>query len=272
MANRRGKGESGARFPLLGLQNHCACWLQPREYRMIASWQESYDKPRQCVKKQGHHFANKDLYSQSYGLSSRHVQMWELDHKYGRTPKKWMLSSLMLEKMPGSPLDCKEIKPVNHKGSQPWIHTRRTDGKAETLTLWPLDANSGLIGEDANVGKDWRQKKKRATEDEMVGWHHQGNGRELRQTPGDSEGQRSLACCSPWGHKDSDTTWRLNNNMWQAVEKCLLEWMSQNEGMLWKWLENMLKWLTLWYSLHKTACFKILWYCYFKSIKNRIKS
>ena len=149
---------------------------------MIASWQESYDKPRQRVKKQRHHFANKDLYSQIYGLSSRHVQMWELDHKYGRMPKKLMRSSLMLEKMLESPLDCKEIKPVNHKGSQPWIHTRRTDGKAEAPTLWPLDADSWLIGEDTDVGTDWRQKEKRATEDEMVGWHHWFYGHELGQT------------------------------------------------------------------------------------------
>ena len=140
------------------------------------------------------------------------VQMWELDHKYGRMPKKLMLSNLMLEKTLESPLDCKEIKPVNHKGSQPRIHTRGTDGEAEAPTLWPLDVNNWLIGEDTDAGKERRQKEKRATEDERVGWHHQGNGHELRQTPGDSEGQRSLACCSPWGRKDSDTTWCLDNN------------------------------------------------------------
>ena len=179
----------------------------------------------------------------------------------------------MLEKTLESPLDCKEIKQVNRKGSQPWIHTRRTDGEAEAPTLWPLDVNNWLIGEDTDAGKDRRQKEKRATEDERVGWHHQGNGHELRQTPGDSEGQRSLGCCSPWGHKDSDTTWYLNNNTSNRLLKtvCWSEWVPEWGSAL-KMLKNVLKWLTLWYSLHKTACFKILWYCYFKSIKNRIKS
>jgi len=104
-----------------------------------------------------------------------------------------------------SPWDSKEIKPVNPKGNQPWILTGNSDAEAEAPILWPPDANSRL------AGKDWRQKEKRATEDERVGWHHQCNGHELGQTLGDGDGQGSLACCSPWGHEELDTTWRLNS-------------------------------------------------------------
>ena len=108
-----------------------------------------------------------------------------------------------------SPLDSKEIKPVNLKGNQPWIFTGRTD--AEAPILWPPDAKHQLIGKDPDAGKDWGQEE-RVTEDEMVGWHHQFNGRELGQTPGDGEGQGGLPCCSPWGCKESDMTWWLDNN------------------------------------------------------------
>ena len=101
-------------------------------------------------------------------------------------------------------MDNKEIKPVNLKGNQLWIFMQGlTD--AEALILWPPDVKSQLIGKDPDAGKDWRQKKKGVTEDEMVREHHQLNGHESEQIPGDSEGQGSLACCSPWGHKELDT-------------------------------------------------------------------
>ena len=109
-----------------------------------------------------------------------------------------------------SPLDCKEIKPFNSKGNQPWIFIGRTD--AEAPVLWPPDAKSRLIGKDPDAGKNWGQEEKRATEDEMVGWYHWLNGREFEQTLRVTEGQGSLVCCSPWGHKLSDTTQQLNNN------------------------------------------------------------
>ena len=105
-----------------------------------------------------------------------------------------------------------EIKPVNLKRSQPWILTGRTDAEAETPEFWSSDANSWLIGKVPHAGKDWGQKEKRVSEYEMAGWHHQCNGHELGQTPGNGEGQGGLACCSPWGHKELDTTGRLNNN------------------------------------------------------------
>ena len=106
----------------------------------------------------------------------------------------------------------KEIKPVNPKGNQPWIFILRTDAEAEAPILWPPDEKSWLIGEDPDAGKDWGQEEKGATEDEMVGWHHQLNGHEFEQTLGDGEGQGSLVCCSPWGCKEPYMTERLNNN------------------------------------------------------------
>ena len=117
---------------------------------------------------------------------------------------------MVLEKSLESPLDCKEIKPVNPKGNKPWIFIGRTDAKA--LLLWPSDAKSQLIGKVPDAGKDWGQKEKRALEDEMAGWHHWCNGHELGQTSGDGEGQGGLVCCSPWGCKESDTSGRLNSN------------------------------------------------------------
>ena len=97
-------------------------------------------------------------------------------------------------------LECKEIQPVHPKGDQSWVFIGRTDVEAETPILWPPDAKSWLIGKDPDAGKDWRQKEKE-TEDEMVGWYHQLSGHGFEQTLGDSEGQGSLACCSPQGHR-----------------------------------------------------------------------
>ena len=108
-------------------------------------------------------------YCQSYGFSSSHVQMWELDHKEGWAPKNWCFRTVVLEKTLKSPLDSK-IKPVNPKGNQPWIFIGRSD--AEAPILWPPDVRSWLIGKDPDAGKDWRQKEKGTTEDLMVEWHH----------------------------------------------------------------------------------------------------
>ena len=152
---------------------------------MIASWKESYDKPSQCIKKQRHHFANNSLYSQEYGLSSSRI--WELGYKEGRAPKNWRFRTVVLEKSLESPVDSKEIQPVDLKGNQSWIFIGRTDAKGEAPKLWPPDVKSQLIAKDPDAGKDWGHKK-RATEDEMVGWHHWFNGHEFGQTPGDEKG------------------------------------------------------------------------------------
>ena len=167
-----------------------------------------------------HYFANKDLNSQSYGFSSRHVWMWELDHKEGWAPKTWCFWTVVLEKTLESPLDCKEIQPVNPKGNQPWILIGRTDAEAEIPILWPPDAKRRLIGKYSDAGEDGRQEANGTTEVEMVGWHHQLNAHELEQAPGVGEGQGRQACCGPQGHKELDTTKWLNN-------KCHLTGASQ---------------------------------------------
>ena len=153
---------------------------------------ESYDKPEQCVKKQRHYFANKGPYSQGYGLSSSYLRLWELDHKEGRAPKNWCFRTVVLEKNLKDPLDSKDIKRVNLKGNQHQIliGSMNTNAEAEVLILWPLDANSRLIGKDPDDEKDWRQEEKRATENEMVGWYHWCNGHQLWQTQGDDEGAK----------------------------------------------------------------------------------
>ena len=119
---------------------------------------------------------------------------------------------MVLEKTLESPLDCKEIQPVNPKANQSWELIRKTDAEAEAPILWPPDVKSWLIGKDPDAGKDWRQEEEGMTEDEMVGWHHWLNGHDFEQAPGDSEGQGSLACYSAWGRKELDTMERLNNN------------------------------------------------------------
>ena len=136
--------------------------------------------------------------------------MLELDHKEGWALKNWCFWTVVLEKTLENILDCK-IKAVNPKGNQFWIFIGRTD--AEAPILWPPDAKSWLIGKDPDAGKGWRQEEKGTTEDKMVGWHHGLNGHESEQTPEDCEGQGSLACCSPWVRRESDTTEQLNNNI-----------------------------------------------------------
>ena len=173
---------------------------------MLTPLKESYDQPRQHIKKQRHYFGNKDPSSQGYGLSSGHLWMWELDYKESWAVKNWWFWNLVLEKTLESPLDCKEIQLVHPDGVQPWVFIGRTDVEGKTPVLWPRGAKSWLIGKDPDAGKGWRQEEKRATENEMVRWHHQFNGHEFEQTPGDGEGQGRLACCNSWGPKESDTT------------------------------------------------------------------
>ena len=158
------------------------------------------------IKKQRHYFAYKGPYSQSYGFSSSHV----LDNKKGWVPKNWCLWTVVLEKTLESPLDMKNIKPVNPKGSQSWIFIGRTDAKAETSILWPPDVKNWFTGKDPDSGKDWRQEERGITEDEMIGWHHRLDGHEFEKALRVGDGQGSLACCSPWGHKESDITEWLN--------------------------------------------------------------
>ena len=135
--------------------------------------------------------------------------MWELDHKEGWVPKNWCFWTVILEKPLESPLDCKEIKSVSSKRNQSWIFFERTVAEAEAPILWPPDVKKRLTGKDPDAGENWKEEKG-MTEDEMVGWHHRLNGHESEQAPGVGDGQGGLVCCSPWGHKELDTTERLN--------------------------------------------------------------
>ena len=138
----------------------------------------------------------------------------------GRAAKNWCIQTVVLEKTPESPMDSKEIKPVNLQGNQPWILTGRTNAEAEAPVFWPPDANSRLIGKVPDAGKDWGQKEKRVSEVEMAGWYHQCNGHELGQALGDGEGQQGLACCSPWSCKELDMTEWLNSNNLDSSHLC----------------------------------------------------
>ena len=153
-----------------------------------------HNKQRQYIKKQRYHFAHKGLYSQSYGFSSSHVWMRELNYKEGWRLKNWCFQIVVLEQTLGSPLDYKEIKPVNPKENKSWIFIGRNNGEVESpsLTTW--------CTERIHWKRPWcwetlRPEEKGATEDEMIGWHHQLNRHELEKTPRDSEGHGSLMCC-----------------------------------------------------------------------------
>ena len=124
---------------------------------------------------------------------------------------------MALEKILENPLDGKEIKPLSPKENQPWILIGRTDAEAEAPVLWPPGAMNQLIRKDPDAGKDWRQKEKGMTEDEMVRWHHWLDRYEFEQVLGDGEGRESLTC-SPRGHKESDTTEWQNNNKASKTE------------------------------------------------------
>ena len=143
--------------------------------------------------------------------------MWELDYKESWAPKNLYFQTAVLEKTLESPLNCKEIHPVHPKGDQSRLLIGRTDAEAETPILWLLDAKSWLIWKDLDAGKDWRWEEKGTTEDEMAGWHHRLDGHEVEWTLGVGDGQGGLACCSPWGHKESDTTEQLN---WIELKVC----------------------------------------------------
>ena len=137
-----------------------------------------------------------------YGCESWAIKKTEL--------KNWCFWTVVLEKTLESPLDCKVIQPVHPKGNQSWIFIGRTDIEAETPILWPPGAKNWLIWKDPDAGKDWRQKEKGTTGDELVVRHHQRDRHEFEQAPGVGDGQGSLACCSPWCCKELDTTEQLN--------------------------------------------------------------
>ena len=167
MENKRGKGESSDRFPFLGLQNHYGWWLQPWNQKTIASCRKVMTNLDTMLKSRDITLLTKVHIVKAMVLPVVTYDLWELDHKEGRTPKNWHLQIVVLEKIPESPLDSKEIKPVNLKGGQPWIVSGRTNADAEAPVFWSSDANRRLIGKVPDDGKDWRQKETKVSEDEM---------------------------------------------------------------------------------------------------------
>ena len=179
---------------------------------MIAPWKESCDKPRQHIKKQRHYFANKGPSSLSFGFSSSHVWMWEFDYKESLAPKNWCFWTVMLKKTFESPLKCKEIHPVHPKRNQSWIFIGRTDVEAETPILCHLMRRTDSFEKTLILGKieGGRRRGQQMMRWLDGRWHSWFNGHEFEQAPGVGDRQGTLACCSPWGHKELDTTKQLN--------------------------------------------------------------
>ena len=155
---------------------------------MLAPWKKGYDQPRQHMKKQRYYFVDNGLSSQSFDFSSSHVGIWEMDYKESWALKNWWFWTVVLEKTLESPLDCKEIQPV-HPRDQSWVFIGGTDVEVKTPILWPHDVKNWLIRKHPGAGKDWRQKEKGMTENEMVGWHHRLHEHEFECAPGVGDGQ-----------------------------------------------------------------------------------
>ena len=174
MANRWENNGNSERLYFLGLKitldGDCS-----HEIKTLAPWKKSYTLSRQRIIKHRHFFANKGLSSQTYVFFSSYVRMWELDFKESWSPKNWCFWTVVWVKTPESPLDCKEIQPVNPKGNQSWIFTEKSHAEAKTPIPWPPHAKNWFLGKDPDAGKDWRQEKG-TKEDEMVGWHRWLNG------------------------------------------------------------------------------------------------
>ena len=138
---------------------------------MLAPWKKSYDQPTQHIKKQRHYFAIKGPFSQSYGFSSSHIWMWELNYKESWARENWCFRTVVLEKALESPLDCKEMQPVNPTGNQSWIFIGTTGSEAETPIICHLMQRTDSLEKTLMLGKR-SQEEKGMTEDDMVGWHH----------------------------------------------------------------------------------------------------
>ena len=191
------------------------------------SLEESYDKPRQHIKKQRHYSNDRGPSSQGYGFSSSHVWMWELDHKEGWLPKNWCFWTVVLEKALESSLDCKEIKPVNPikvllKEISPEYSLEGLMLKMKLHYLGHLMWRTDSLEKTLMLGKiEGRRRREGMTEDEVVGLHHWLQEHEFEQAPGVGGGQGSLVCCSPWGCKELDKTewlnWTKLNEYWRLV-------------------------------------------------------
>ena len=176
--NRWGNNANSERLSFLGLQNHCRGWLQLLNWKILAPWKKSYDKCRQHIKNQRHHFADKGPLSQKLCFFPLVVCWCELDHKESWAPKNWYFWTMAWEKTLESPLDYKKIKPVNPKGIRSWIFIGKFNPEAKAPRLCPPEEKNWIIGKDPDSGKDWRQEGREMAVDEIVGWHHWPDGHE----------------------------------------------------------------------------------------------
>ena len=172
MANRRGKGERSGSFLLIGLSNHCGSWLQPWNKKTIASWQESYAKPRQCIGKQRHYSADKGPCSQGHGFLSGHVWLWELDHKEGRMMKNWCLPTVVWRRLLKVHWTARRSNQSNFREINPVYSLEGLMLKLKLQYFGHLMQRTDSLEKVSNVGKDWGQKEKRVSEDDMAGWYY----------------------------------------------------------------------------------------------------
>ena len=179
-------------------------------------------------------------------------------------PKNRCFWTVVLEKTLENPLDCKEIQAVHRKGNQSWIFIGRTDAEVETPVLWPPDVKNWLTGKDPDAGKDWRWEEERTTEDEMVGWHHWLSRHEFEQALWMGDGQRGLACCGSWGHKESDTTERLNwtesVSWWRAKWHAFSAlYNNQHQALAWLLTVFLFNYKHPSFSERRQRCCLVLW-------------
>ena len=187
-------------------------WEDPQEKGMaiqssILSWRIPWTEELDTLQSMSFQRVGQDWVANTFTSFMYGYESWTIkkaEHQRIDAFELWCWGTLE------SPLDCKDIKPINPKRNQPWIFIGRTDAEAETPILWPPNVKNWCTGKDPYVRKYWRQEEKGMTQDEMVGWHHQLNGHEFGWTPGVGDGQEDLVCCSPWGCKESDTTEQLN--------------------------------------------------------------
>ena len=235
MATRNGKSGNGDRFYFLGLQNHCGCDCRHEITRCLFLGRKAMTNPDSVLK-------SRDIILPTQGCLVKAMVFPVVMYRYETwTIKKaecWRIDAFELRswrRFLKVPWTARRSNQSVLKENQLWIFIGRIDFEAQAPILWPPDAKSQVIGKYPDAGKDCRQDEKGMTEDEMVGWHHRLNGHEFEQTPGDGEGLGRLAGCSPWGHKESNTTYWLNNN------KCV-KWIMRTYHMAQGTLLNALWW------------------------------
>ena len=212
MANRWGNSGNSGWLYFLGLQNHCRWWCIHEIKRCLFFGRKVMTNLDSILRNRDITLPTKVhlVKAMVFLVVMYRCESWTIkkaEHQRTDAFELWCWRRLLR-----IPWTARRSNQSILKEISPQYSMERTDVEAETPILWPPDAKNWLLGKHPDAGKDWRQEEKGMTEDEMVGWHHRLNGHEFEQAPGDGEGQGSLACCSPWGHKGSDTSERLNSN------------------------------------------------------------